>query len=310
MSRWRTTSLLLLFVAIADAATKTDINKYSAKLIWVVVCLVSWYLFSTSINDISDEQIDKINLAGNSERPLANSETNRHSLVLLSLVSAGVCLLGSIFISIYAVGLSAINLILSYAYSMPPTRISYRGMLATLMLPIGYVLYPIFLTTMANSQHTTYNFIYVAAGLYVSFVGRIILKDFRDVKGDKKFGKLTFVIRHGAKITCLVSAASLTIGSLIFVYRFRNWPIFICLLLLNLLPILYFLRKLSNQKNIHKQVSLVGITGRLANSAALMLMVALYHEIAGPKANLYPLLITMLFVFNMYTAYVLYKDQL
>ena len=35
------------------------------------------------------------------------------------------------------------------------------------------------------------------AGLYVGFIGRILLKDFRDVRGDALFGKRTFLVRHG-----------------------------------------------------------------------------------------------------------------
>lgn len=36
------------------------------------------------------------------------------------------------------------------------------------------------------------------AGLYAGFIGRIVLKDFRDVRGDALFGKRTFLVRHVA----------------------------------------------------------------------------------------------------------------
>src|SRR5205814_1467372 len=42
---------------------------------------------------------------------------------------------------------------------------------------------------------------------------RILLKDFRDVKGDRLYGKRTFVIRHGRRWTCAVSAACWLVGS-------------------------------------------------------------------------------------------------
>ena len=45
------------------------------------------------------------------------------------------------------------------------------------------------------------------AALYVGFVGRIVLKDFRDVVGDRLFGKRTFLVRHGRRTTCVLSAA-------------------------------------------------------------------------------------------------------
>jgi 4-hydroxybenzoate polyprenyltransferase len=61
----------------------------------------------------------------------------------------------------------------------------------------------------------THNGWLILIALYISFIGRIILKDFRDVKGDAKFGKRTFILRHGRGATCLASALGLTIGSTI-----------------------------------------------------------------------------------------------
>ena len=50
------------------------------------------------------------------------------------------------------------------------------------------------------------------AGLYAGFVGRILLKDFRDVRGDALFGKRTFLVRHGRGATCTLSAIFMTLG--------------------------------------------------------------------------------------------------
>jgi hypothetical protein len=55
------------------------------------------------------------------------------------------------------------------------------------------------------------------AGLYVGFVGRILLKDFRDVRGDALFGKRTFLVRHGRRWTCGFSAACWTVGAVLLV---------------------------------------------------------------------------------------------
>ena len=51
------------------------------------------------------------------------------------------------------------------------------------------------------------------AGLYVGFIGRILLKDFRDVRGDALFGKRTFLVRHGRRTTCRLSAVLWTAGT-------------------------------------------------------------------------------------------------
>lgn len=49
--------------------------------------------------------------------------------------------------------------------------------------------------------------------LYLGFIGRILLKDFRDVRGDALFGKRTFLVRHGRRATCAVSAGCLVTGN-------------------------------------------------------------------------------------------------
>jgi hypothetical protein len=53
----------------------------------------------------------------------------------------------------------------------------------------------------------------MAGGLYLGFIGRILLKDFRDVRGDALFGKRTFLVRHGRRATCSVSAAAFVAGT-------------------------------------------------------------------------------------------------
>ena len=53
------------------------------------------------------------------------------------------------------------------------------------------------------------------AGLYLGFMGRLVLKDFRDVHGDRLYGKRTLLVRHGRTITCTFSAAFWTAGGLV-----------------------------------------------------------------------------------------------
>ena len=48
---------------------------------------------------------------------------------------------------------------------------------------------------------------------YLGFIGRIVLKDFRDLKGDALFGKRTFLVRHGRGPTLVFSAVFTTAGT-------------------------------------------------------------------------------------------------
>ena len=54
----------------------------------------------------------------------------------------------------------------------------------------------------------------LVAGLYLGFVGRILLKDFRDVAGDALYGKRTFLVRHGRRATCTFAAVGWLLGPL------------------------------------------------------------------------------------------------
>src|SRR6185295_8036287 len=75
------------------------------------------------------------------------------------------------------------------AYSLRPVRISERGVLAPMLLPLAYVAVPYLLGIFAVRASVTPVDLLLLAGLYAGFVGRIVLKDFRDVRGDALFGK-------------------------------------------------------------------------------------------------------------------------
>ena len=103
------------------------------------------------------------------------------------------------------------------AYSIPPWRLASRGIVAPLMLPIGYVAVPYLTGVFAVRPSLTGRDLALAAGLYVGLIGRIVLKDFRDVRGDRLFGKRTWLVRHGRVATCRLSAACSIAGTVIVV---------------------------------------------------------------------------------------------
>ena len=307
MLRWRTATLLILFLAIGDISTAKSGNEYDPRLILPIVTISLWYIFSTSVNDLADEEIDKINLKGYKERPLANKQVSRNYLLRLAVAAAASALAVATVISIQAAMITACAILLSYIYSCRPIRLSARGILAPVCLPIGYILFPLFLVGFTNHAHFTRNFWLLAAGLYVSFIGRIILKDFRDVIGDRKFGKRTFIVRHGAAATCLISAVAWVIGDGVISYRFRHWPLFIVLSQFFMAAILYVLNRLSQEKQLDRQIKSVGLVGRLGNGIALLLLAILYAELNGTRIATVNLLVVSLAVFNAYTAYALYQ---
>jgi 4-hydroxybenzoate polyprenyltransferase len=106
----------------------------------------------------------------------------------------------------------AAGLLFTAAYALRPVRIADRGVLAPMLLPLGYVAVPYLLGIFAVRSSLTVNDLLLLGGLYAGFIGRIVLKDFRDVRGDALFGKRTFLVRHGRRATCIFSAAFLALG--------------------------------------------------------------------------------------------------
>src|SRR5262249_19338938 len=103
-------------------------------------------------------------------------------------------------------------LVLTALYSLRPVRFAERGVVAPMLLPAGYVAVPYLLGILAVRGSIRAVDVLLLGGLYAGFVGRIVLKDFRDVRGDALFGKRTFLVRHGRTPTCVFSAMFLVAG--------------------------------------------------------------------------------------------------
>ena len=98
-----------------------------------------------------------------------------------------------------------------------PVRLADRGAVASLMLPACYVAVPYLLGVLGARASVRAGDLLLLAGLYAGFIGRILLKDFRDVRGDAMFGKRTFLVRHGRRWTCAFSACCWTAGAVLLV---------------------------------------------------------------------------------------------
>ncbi|MDX1701327.1 MAG: UbiA prenyltransferase family protein, partial [Melioribacteraceae bacterium] len=272
--------MLLLFLAVGDALIKAD-TTYSPLLLVAVIAQASWYLNGTIINDLADIEIDKINLRNNDERPLANKKTSKKDMWKLYVLSMFFSIFTALIIHPIAALFACIALFLNYAYSYPPLKISHRGLLATVLLPVGYVGVPLALGLGIHDYNLTLGEITIIAAFYFYFAGRIILKDYRDVIGDKKFGKKTFIVRYGNKRTALMSSVFLFIGSSMLVAAVWsiNNALFISLIVLFSIAILRTLLELSREKETWSQIIVVGVIGRLYNAIAVLVLLNLTLEI-------------------------------
>jgi 4-hydroxybenzoate polyprenyltransferase len=204
--------LLLLFAALGMApAGRAD--GFHPLFTTVLVIVGGWFVHATVLNDLADESIDRVNLAAARGRPLVTGEATRSQLTLLGNVAAAVALVLAFTVNWRVGVVVAAGLVLNAAYSLRPVRISHRGAVASLMLPLGYVALPYLVGALSVQPSLGRTDLVLLAGLYVTFIGRILLKDFRDVSGDGLFGKRTFLLRHGRQATCLASAACWVAGT-------------------------------------------------------------------------------------------------
>jgi 4-hydroxybenzoate polyprenyltransferase len=181
----------------------------------VLLVVFGFLLFSVACNDIADERIDAVNLAGDARRPLVARTGGRTEMLVIGIVSAVLALVMSVTLGWAAVVVVATGLALSFSYSARPIRVADRGAFASLLLPACYVAVPYLVGHFAAVRSIRPADLTVLAGLYIAFIGRILLKDFRDVRGDTLFGKRTFLVRHGRQWTCAFSAACLAVGAAI-----------------------------------------------------------------------------------------------
>lgn len=203
--------LLGLFTAIGLAQAGQSENHLL--LARALVAVMGFLLFSVALNDLADEAIDRVNLPGDRRRPLVAGTATRRELVAMAAGAAVVALVASATLHWAAAVAVAAGLALSAAYSLRPLRVAERGVAACLLLPAGYVAVPYLVGVLGARGSIHPGDLALLGGLYAGFIGRIVLKDFRDVHGDRLFGKRTFLVRHGRRWTCAFSAACWVAGS-------------------------------------------------------------------------------------------------
>ncbi|HEY1572570.1 MAG TPA: UbiA family prenyltransferase [Pseudonocardiaceae bacterium] len=249
MTRPAVAVLLATYAAIGLASTGH--GEDHALLARILLVVFGFLLFSVACNDITDARIDAVNLAGDRRRPLVVGGANRIEMLAIGIVSAALALVVAATLGWFALAVVAAGLALSVGYSVRPVRVADRGALASLLLPACYVAVPFLVGH--GPLHRPAGLV-VLAGLYVGFIGRILLKDFRDVRGDALFGKRTFLVRHGRGPTCVFSAICLALGAVLLLAGVD-----------------------------HPTIALVG--GYAAGTVAMVALLAALHTDRGPRRD-------------------------
>ena len=163
-----------------------------------LVLLVSCYGFVTIFNDLADYEIDKINKR--KRLPLVSQTVSPHALRKVALILLGVIIVSSAAISTHALLWASVYLALGWAYSGSPNS-KGRGIIAAYLLGVCYGVMPWLLGFISAQTAVSAEHFAIIVASFIFTTGIVLLKDFKDQKGDKKFGKRTFLVRHGAKKT-------------------------------------------------------------------------------------------------------------
>ncbi|MGI8667889.1 MAG: UbiA prenyltransferase family protein [Jatrophihabitans sp.] len=207
--------LLALFAAIGAAGSGAASNIVTLAEIYFIVA--TFLVFSVAANDLADVAVDRVNLPGDRRRPLVTATARQADMVLLLIGCAIACLGVAAAVNLAVLITASCGLLISAAYSLPPSRLAARGAVGSMVLPACYVATPFLVGCYAGRPALRPGDLLLLAGLYTGFIGRILLKDFRDVRDDALFGKRTFLVRHGRRATCRPSAVLWTIGTVLLI---------------------------------------------------------------------------------------------
>lgn len=272
--RYRVAGMLVLFLLLA-AAIHGAVQNHPWPLTIAAAALAFSYVSATSVNDLADQKIDAINHPESYGRPLITADAKpRDMWLLFALSSIMAVVLASLTGYLSAIILFG-SIVINVLYSLPPIRLSYRTFLAPLALGLAYVGVPYCLALAVTHSTATASDGRWLVGLYVLFVGRIILKDFRDRRGDARYHKPTFLLRFGKEATCIVSLAGLIDGSLIVVLQVLHTLWLATLVLGYTTSIAIMLQALKQTKPGPAEQIYIGVGARMGNGLLLTLLTAL-----------------------------------
>ncbi|SNS53976.1 4-hydroxybenzoate polyprenyltransferase [Actinomadura meyerae] len=268
--------IVLLAMFTATGLAQAGHGEDRVHLLRALVVVFGFLVFSVACNDLADVLIDRVNLPGDRGRPLVTGTAYRRDMVVAAATAAVLSLAASLTLHWPAIVAAAAGLAISAAYSLRPARLSARGVVAPLVLPACYVAVPYLTGMFAVRETLRKGDLLLLAGLYVGFIGRILLKDFRDVRGDEMFGKRTFLVRHGRRWTCVFSAFCWTAGTVLLVASVRDPAVPLVVANAALLAAaLLLLRALSTGRGPHRDDHLIAALAIVGRGIVLVLLVHL-----------------------------------
>jgi 4-hydroxybenzoate polyprenyltransferase len=259
-------TFMLLGVARHAGAT------LSVDLVFATVALAASYVTATTLNDIADVDIDRVNRPGDRGRPLVLGEATPAELWRTHAAATGLAMGAALPLGPQGVAVVGASLLVSYAYSAGPIRLSRRMVLAPLGLALAYVVIPYALGVVITGSSWDRRDVPLVAGLFVLFVARIVLKDFRDRLGDAAFGKPTMLLRMGKPVTCAISVAGAALGTIILIAGLGVPLAVAAILALYGLGIEWMLLRLAHTHDARLEQVAIGTAARAGNGLLISML--------------------------------------
>ena len=281
MLRFRVAAMVWTFMLLG-AAYPDGLPAFSLDLVWAALALAAAYVAATSVNDIADEDVDRVNHPGDAARPLVSGAATPSDLRRLHALACGVALLAAAPLGLDALAIVAASLVIGVLYSLPPARLSYRTWLAPVALAAAYVLVPYGLGALAAGRTLAAADAWLAVALLALFLARIVLKDYRDRPGDARYGKPTLLLRFDSTATCAVSLGALLVGNVLLLAALRP-PVALVIPLQALVAgIAVLLGRLHAAADPRGEQVAIGLGARLGNG--VLLTVLAWLVLAGEGA--------------------------
>lgn len=210
------------------------------------IAFIIIYMAAAAINNIYDYSTDKINM---SYGPLQSGIVSIRGAWLFSIILYLIGLAIAFSFSTTVLIGAIFFIVTSAVYSLPPIQFVRRGFLAQLELSLSTMVIPLY-TGLVYSVGTLLLplnlwFLLLSIGLLFSFI--VIMKDFKDVEGDRITGKKSTVVNWGVKKSIKISFT----GTIIF------YPITIFLINSILQNLIYvFLAILIMLKSLHSELTI------------------------------------------------------
>jgi 4-hydroxybenzoate polyprenyltransferase len=234
-------------------------------LILATVAIAASYVTATTLNDLADADIDRVNRPADRGRPLVAGDASPADLWRTHRAATGVAAAAAIPLGTPGVVVVGTSLLLGYAYSGAPFRVSRRWSLAPLLLAAAYVVIPYALGVALAGGRWGAEDVPTLAGLFVLFLARIVLKDFRDRLGDERFGKRTVLQRVGKDATCRFGQGGAVVGGAVLIAGLAPTAVAAAVLGLAVAGIVWQLEELRRTPNPRLEQVAIGLAARIGN---------------------------------------------